>query len=66
MSLPTLQETRSRQTAMEAERHWWTQRLEAIRRRVQHRANSLNNVDIIRELQATADQLQELIAERTR
>jgi hypothetical protein len=51
---------------MEAERHWWTQRLEAIRRRVQHRANSLNNVDIIRELQATADQLQELIAERTR
>ena len=28
---PTMQEARSRQTAMEAERHWWVSRLKKLR-----------------------------------
>ncbi len=58
---PTTAEARSRQTAMEAERHWWVQRLTEIAARYHRRAVSegVGAGDAAQDIDA-------LIAERTR
>ncbi len=58
---PTLQEARSRQTAMEAERHWWVTRLRAL-------VGEADDGWLDRETDDLAwwfDKLDALIAERT-
>jgi hypothetical protein len=51
---------------MEAERHWWVQRIEELRRRVQWRATVRNDVALVGELEEVCGLLSALIAERTK
>ena len=60
MTLPTPQEARSRQTAMEAERWFWSSRLQAFVDRWRKEAETEQRVSF------AADELERLIAERTR
>ena len=64
---PTMQEARSRQTAMEAERHWWVSRLAAL----QHRCESRGDTDTTQTwayeaFRLVATEIDALIQERTR
>ncbi len=68
MSQPTMQEARSRQTAMEAERHFWTTRLHKLAAEW-HRWSQQSNARTCPADEAVADcaeALRKLITERTR
>ncbi len=72
MTLPTPQEARSRQTAIEAERHFWTSRLVRIANvyRMEahfHRAHNGETGGVAaRVYDIAANELDALIAERAR
>ncbi len=71
MTMPTPQEARSRQAAMEAERHWWVQNLSAIRYRFAKQVElPTNGVIYVAGLDAgkaaVLAEIEALIAERTR
>lgn len=59
---------RSRQTAMEAERHFWVKRLTALAAswREEHVSNPWDTVDRRELYEACADEIHALIAERTK
>ncbi len=58
------QEARSRQTAMEAERHWWVKQLTAMRDGF--RENARLNPHIAAGWELSANAIEFLITERTR
>ncbi len=71
MTIPSPQEARSRQTAMEAERHWWVQSLRTIRDSVARMVVIPTNGNIYAAgrdagMMAVVDKLNALIDERTR
>ncbi len=66
MTLPTPQEARSRQTAMEAERHWWKSRLKALWEECETRSYAAESQPRADAFKLVADKLLAIVAERER
>ncbi len=66
MSEPTPQEARSRQTASEAERHWWAQQLRQLAANCRECHYEGVSVDAEEAFMNVAAAIEAIIAERTR